>query len=408
MLTRADNDLLTLVDGGAPMGRYLREYWVPAIRSARATAGGAPVKVRLFGENFVAFRAADGSIGFLDERCPHRGASLALARNEDCALRCLFHGWRIDVSGFVTETPSEPGNIGDKVRVRSFPTKEAGGLVWVYLGADDVPPPFPDFPFNGLPDSHVRPVIAETRCNWFQAVEGTLDSSHVSILHQSWLGLAGGTIGQTAEDSAPGYEYDDTEYGVRFAAIRKSALAGHAVRITEFIAPWTALIPTGDEDQVAIIGTPIDDQNSRQFFIRWNNDHPLTEDTDAHYWYHPLTATPDDFTELVRGKENWGQDRERMAQGHFSGYDNLILEDVAIQESQGPIVDRSLEKLGSSDVAVIRVRRLLLAALRRFDADRVVFGRSASRYPRLAGSAFTIPGTADWREQAAANEAARD
>jgi phthalate 4,5-dioxygenase len=400
MLSREDNELLTRVDGEAPMGHFLREYWTPAVRSARLVANGAPVRVRLFGENFVAFRATDGRVGFLDERCPHRGASLALGRNEDCGLRCIFHGWKIDPDGRLVDVPSEPDSGADgftkKVNVRHFAAREAGGVVWVYLGAESEPPRFPDFPFDGLPDDHVRPLVAETKCNWMQAVEGTLDSSHVSILHQSWLPLSAGKIAQTAGDSAPRYEYDDTDYGIRFAAIRSNGTSHH-VRVTEFIAPWTAYIPTGDEDQVAIIGTPVDDENSRQWFIRWNVDHPLTEDTDTHAWYADLTVAPDDFTELVRGQENWGQSRQLMAEGHFSGIPNLILEDVAIQESQGPIVDRSLEKLGTSDIAVIRARRLLLGALRRFTDDREVFGRFSEHHPQVAGYAVTVEADEDWR-----------
>lgn len=401
MLSREDDELLTRVEESAPMGAYLREYWTPAVRSARLVADGAPVRVRLFGEDFVAFRATDGRVGFLDEMCPHRRVSLALARNEDCALRCIYHGWKIDVSGSVVEVPSEPAertDFAEKIRVRHFPTHEAGGIVWVYLGARDQAPPFPRFPFSEVPADHVRPLVAETRCNWLQAVEGTLDSSHVSILHKSWLGAGRGELGQAAYDSAPRYEFDHQDYGIRFAAIRHTDSATSHVRVTEFVMPWTAYIPTGDEDRIAIIGTPVDDVTSRQWFIRWNDDHPLTEDTDTHFWYDELTTAPDDFSALVRGKEMWGQDRKLMTEGHFTGITNLILEDVAIQESQGPIVDRSQEKLGSSDIAVIRTRRLLLDAVRAHGKTGEVFAQvpEAGR-PGTAGAAFSISASDDWR-----------
>ncbi|GAA4490545.1 Rieske 2Fe-2S domain-containing protein [Rhodococcus olei] len=405
MLSHEDNELLTRVGGGAPMGAYLREHWTPAVRSERLVADGAPVRVRLFGENFVAFRATDGRVGFVDEACPHRGASLALARNEDCALRCIYHGWKIDVSGTVVEVPSEPADrqadMADKIAIDRYPAREAGGVVWVYLGVHGDPPPFPRLPYDGLSADHVRVLAAETHCNWLQAVEGTLDSSHVSILHQSWLGSSSGSLGETAQDSAPRYESDETGYGIRFAAIRHSGDDHLHVRVTEFVMPWTAYIPTGDEDRIAIIGTPIDDEHSRQWFIRWNDDHPLTEDTDTHFWYHDLTVAPDDFTALVRGKDNWGQDRALMSDGHFSGFTNLVLEDVAIQESQGPIVDRSREKLGTSDIAVVKTRRLLLGSVRAHENSGAVFGRQDPLAgPDTAGVAMTIAATEDWRTTA--------
>jgi phenylpropionate dioxygenase-like ring-hydroxylating dioxygenase large terminal subunit len=384
------------------MGALLREYWTPAVRSARLTAGGAPVPVRLLGENFVAFRSPDGGVGFLGERCPHRGASLTLARNEDCALRCLYHGWKIDRSGTVVEVPSEPADRADafatKVRVRHAPTVESGGVVWVYLGTREDPPPFPAFQFNDLPADQVRPLAAETDANWFQGVEGTVDSSHISILHKSWLPQSSGQIQQAVTDTAPRYEYEARDYGIRFAAVRNAGDGMAHVRISEFVMPGVAFIPTGDEDSVAIIATPIDDRRSRQWFIRWNSAHPLTTDTDTHFWYHDLTSTPDDFAVQARGLPAWGQDRAAMAAGHFSGFHNLILEDVAIQESQEAIVDRSQEKLGSSDVGVIQTRRLFLDAVRAHAAGGLPAGQtSGGTLDATAGVSFTIPADADWR-----------
>lgn len=404
MLSAEDNDLLTRVEGRAPMGGMLREYWTPVVRSAAVEPGGAPVKVRVFGDDFITFRGEDGQLGFLAEACPHRGASLALGRVEGCAIRCIYHGWKIDSTGQVVDTPSEPqdraADFAARVHTQSAPTVEAGGVVWVYLGGRTEPPPFPAFPFVGLPDDQVRPLAAETSCNWLQAVEGTLDSSHVSILHQAWLGQSKGNLGKAAVDSSPRYEFDIQDYGVRFAAIRTLENGDSYVRVTEFVMPWLAFIPTGDEDCVAIIGTPIDDYNSRQWFIRWNPSHALTDDNDTHVWYEPLTAAPDDFTVLVRDKAMWGQDRQAMADGHFSGIENLVLEDVAIQESQGAIVDRSKERLGTSDLAVVRTRRMLLDTVRAHrDAGTVPVGSDLG--PALkssAGLAFTVGPDVDWRE----------
>lgn len=388
------------------MGPLLREYWNPALRSDRLEAGGAPIRVGLFGETYVAFRGDDGRIGFLDEACPHRRASLALARNEDCALTCIYHGWRIDASGKVLEVPSEPAEragFADKVTVGRYPTHEEAGIVWVYLGTDEEAPEFPHFPFVGYPSSHVRSIAAETTCNWFQAVEGTIDSAHVGVLHAAWLASSKGRISDVAASAAPRYDVDQQPYGARLAAIRKGADGHSSVRVTEFIMPGMALIPTGDEDRVAILVAPIDDHHSRQWFVRWNEHHPLTEDTDMHYWYNDLYDTPDDFSVLVRGQPNWGQDRTLMAGGHFSGFFNLIIEDVAIQESQGTIVDRSREHLGSSDIGVIRARRLFLESAKQYSIDGSVYGREhASALAHLRPLAFDVEPDSDWRSTAAA------
>ena len=409
MLSIEDNRLLTEVGPGTPMGSLLREYWTPAVRSARLVAGGAPVRVGLFGQSYVAFRGDDGRVGFLDEACPHRGASLVLARNEDCALRCLYHGWKIDVEGCVVEVPSEPADragFADKVKVNRYGLHEEAGIVWVYVGAQDVPPPFPAYPFAGLPADHVRPLAAETSCNWFQGIEGTIDSSHVGTLHRSWVTASKGGITSVLRSSSPRYDVEIQPYGARLAAIRNGEDGRANVRITEFLMPWTALIPTGDEDRVAIIATPIDDGNSRQWFIRWNEHHPLTEDTDMHEWYKDLTVAPDDFTVLVRDQELWGQDRRRMAEGHFSGFSNLIIEDVAIQESQGAIVDRTREHLGSSDIGVIKARRLYLDAVRAYQRDGNVYGREAeSTLGGLGPMTFDMPAGEDWRAAAEAHHA---
>src|SRR5487761_1732120 len=175
MLTREENELLCRVGPGTPMGNLMREYWMPILRGEALEVGGAPLRVRLLGENFVAFRTDDGRIGLFDEGCPHRCTSLALARNEDNALTCIFHGWKIDVSGKVVEVPSEPperrAEFAAKVRVKHYPVREAGGVIWVYVGRREQPPTFYNFEFNALPPEQTFPIRAVMRCNWFQGVE---------------------------------------------------------------------------------------------------------------------------------------------------------------------------------------------------------------------------------------------
>src|SRR6185437_11863224 len=190
MLSKEDNQLLSQVGAGTPMGDFMRKFWVPAMRSDGLEAGGDPQKIRLLGEDMVAFRGHDGRVGVLDERCPHRGVSLALARNADCALTCIFHGWKIDVEGKVVDVPAEPkatrAAFAASVPVRKYPAREAAGILFVWMG-EGAPAPFPRWTWTQLPESHLRFYAGKIRANWMNGMEGQLDSAHVGILHSDWV-----------------------------------------------------------------------------------------------------------------------------------------------------------------------------------------------------------------------------
>ena len=234
MLTKAENEVLTRVGPGTPMGEMLREFWTPALRAAALEADGAPKRVRLLGQNFVAFRATDGRVGFLDEACPHRCASLTLARNEENGLRCIFHGWKIDVSGKVVDCPSEPperrAEFAARVPVHHYPVREAGGLVWVYLGRRQTPPRFFDFEFHAPPaQSIVRRAVIHG--NWLQGFEGQLHSAHLGMPHKSSISPGAARRGDNAlvrfsqMNTSPRFEFLETPYGFREAALRESTTA---------------------------------------------------------------------------------------------------------------------------------------------------------------------------------------
>ena len=192
MTTQAENEQMTRIEGEAPMGRLMREnYWIPFALSAHLVHGDGPMPVRLFGENYVAFRAEDGRIGFLEELCPHRRASLALARIEGNGVRCIYHGWKMDVSGCVAEGPTQvvrSEQFAANVPVVHFPVHESGGIAWVWLGTAETPP-FPELPFAGE-DLYSYWCVSRVPCNWLQGVEGTIDSVHVGMLHQTWIAEA--------------------------------------------------------------------------------------------------------------------------------------------------------------------------------------------------------------------------
>lgn len=362
-MTHEDNELMCRVENGAPMGRFLREnFWFPAILSQKLIADGAPEPVRLLGENFVAFRATDGRVALFPEHCPHRRASLLLARNEDNALRCIFHGWKFGVDGQVKECPTQAEHhdaFCKKVPLKHFPTHETAGIVWVWLGAAP-PVPFPDFEFTRFSGKHSYATFQTLRFNWIQSLEGLVDSAHVPILHKDWLGAAAGAntgsdLSAVSKDLAPTFEFEDTPGGFRYAAVRKAGEGRRYIRLTEYVAPWYTFIPF-DQGHV-LLSVPIDDTTTALWVIEYNAKTAVTPS-----WFSPAEDPGNWPPYLKHGREQrWGQDRAEMKRGSFSGFrEHFIHEDFAVAESQGVIADRSQEFLASSDRAVVRLRRLLV------------------------------------------------
>ena len=371
MLSLEQNRLLTEVEGDAPMGRMMRaRYWIPCARSESLIADGAPQRVTLLGRHYVAFRASDGRIGFFDEACPHRGVSLVLARNEDCALRCIFHGWKFDVSGKVTEIPSEDdrgAKLAERIAVNHYPTFEGGGLLWVFLGEGD-PPPRPPLPFLELGPDNVWVSRSINPCNWLQGIEGTIDSIHVGTLHQSWIGThnSKGANVELALVAHPRYEVEDAPYGIRAAALRALPDGQQYIRVTEYVMPFVSLAPgQGRHAGTMFISVPIDNSSHLLFWGIWNEAAPRSRGEER------MAVGPRDHNNFaaIEPGPNWtfGQDRAAMAEGHFSGItQGLIEEDLVVLASMGPSVDRQVEQLSASDAGLVRARKRLLAELEAF------------------------------------------
>jgi phthalate 4,5-dioxygenase oxygenase subunit len=405
MLSREDNELLTRVCGDAPMGRMLRTHcWIPAGISPQLVADGAPVRVRLLGENYVAFRATDGRVGFFDEACPHRGVSLALGRNEDNGLRCIFHGWKYSVDGVCLEMPTQSINqqaVCKGVRVSHYPVREAAGVIWVYLGSGAAPP-FHEFEFTGLPSpTHVYASMQYGDFNWLQAVETTMDSSHLGILHSTSIREMG-DIAVTRNYTAPTFETDHTPYGFRYASIRTMSDGRAYVRVKTFVAPWFSFIaPTNNTVAGGTIQftVPCDDEHSLFFVLDYKREGNRMEDnpllngcTDLASWPPRPPGGPD---------SNWGQDREAMKRGHFSGFTaNLLTEDLAVVTSMLPIVDRTKEQLNSADTAIVNVRRSVLSAIREFMRGETpaCVRRSEIDEASIAPQCDVLPDASRWRD----------
>lgn len=373
MLTKAENEMLTRVGPGTPMGQLLRRYWIPALISTELERpDGDPVRVRLLGENFVAFRDSAGKIGFLNEPCCHRGASLALGRVEDGGIRCIYHGWKFAVDGTILETPNiSDSKVKDKIKAPAYPVREAGGLIWVYLGPKGQQPPVPNFHFMTVPDSHRSINRAIIDCNWVQVMEGGLDSSHVGILHadynpfkktasNSFDELLHSDDNFDTDDNAPSLEIENTDFGFHYAALRRPNGAGENIlfaRIHPFVMPWVTMVPPG----FVVFYIPLDDEHTAYYLCFFDAKNPVDQRKLREMGGFDIPGAWDGDHLNATAANRWLQDRASLGES-FTGLPGLNIEDFSVDISMGPIVDRTGEHLVPADVAVIRMRRMLLKA----------------------------------------------
>ena len=419
MLTPQENDLLCRVEGAAPMGQLMRRHWMPVCLIEEVSEpDGAPVKARVFGDELVVFRDTDGRVGVMDEHCPHRRASLALGRNEEGGLRCLYHGWKMDVDGNVLEMSSEPAASGmaDKVKHAAYPTKEWGSVVWAYLGPKDTMPQFQPPAWAPRADARVSIAKAVLPCNWAQILEGAIDSAHSSSLHSSDMVPARVDSAKATDkawlrpstDKAPRLQVDRTGFGFRYAALRRpiSNAASHDyVRSTVFVAPSTVLIPPNNLYNVANINVPIDDTHTAFYFIAWG--HPAqTPETETWRKFLRQTLGVDldaSYGALRTADNNFWQDRQAMAAGNFTGITGFPNQDVAMWVTMGPIADRTHERLGASDLAIVEFRRQMLDAVRAFEIGQEAIGTGNHAIkPEVCAFQAIIPKSTDWRAHSAA------
>jgi phthalate 4,5-dioxygenase len=411
MLSREDNALLTRIDRGTPMGDTLRRYWIPALLARELPEpDGAPVRVRLLGEDLVAFRDTQGRIGLLDEYCPHRRTSLFFGRNEECGLRCVYHGWKFDVDGRCLDMMNEPAELQfkDKIFITSYPTLELGGVVWTYMGPPARRPAPPDFAWTRRPATHlqVSKVIQET--SWLQGLEGGIDTSHAPILHR--LLTRNTTRPGFAPDNpfvrgkAPKLEVDVTDYGYRYAGVRPLDEATFHVRTYHFILPFHQIRPSRSESGVPLVAghmwVPIDDENTMVYNWEYSTtDAPLTAEDrlERRLGNGPADVDQTTFRSRRNRANNYLLDRQVQKTESFTGIDGINTQDRAIQESMGAIVDRSREHLGPADRAVIQARRLLLEAVRAVSEGGTPRGIDPT-YSTLAAAEAVLPRETDWRE----------
>jgi len=383
MLTQDQNTLLVQTGPDTPMGRLFRRYWIPALLAEELPEPDcAPVRVKLLGEQLIAFRDTQGRLGLLDEFCSHRTASLYFGRNEDCGLRCAYHGWKYDVEGNCVDMPSEPEDSKFKSRIKqkAYPCVERGGVIWTYMGPPELEPELPELEWAMLGDGHrfVSKRLQET--NYLQAMEGGIDSSHVSFAHRFNLDddpMHSGTEGNKylKADTRPKFEVAESDGGLVIGARRNANDDEYYWRITQWIMPWYTIIPPfGIHNPLGgHAWVPIDDETCWAWSINYHPTRELREDELAsmrngdgiHAKYIPGT-----YRTLANKDNDYLMDREAQKQKKtFSGIEGIAAQDFSLQESMGAICDRTKERLGTSDAGIILARRRLLAALEELEAE---------------------------------------
>ncbi len=377
MLTTEDNEKLTRVGPGTPMGALMRKYWIPALLSSELECDGAPVRVKMLGERLIAFRDSSDRVGLIEEFCAHRRTSLFLGRNENGGIRCIYHGWKYDVTGQCIDMPTEaPDNpYISEIRLTAYPTLELGGVVWAYLGVGAAPAP-PKFEWTQLAPERLQISRSWVECNWLQSLEGGIDSAHASWLHRviSDDTKRPGLRGQWIKSPASRDEVVLTSYGHCYAALRPLDDGRLWAKVYHYVAPFSTFfpfeLPDGEHHQPQINGNlylPMDDENTMIFcWIGRYGGEPLTEqekaDLEEFNGRGPKEIGPE-FRKRRNADVDWKIDRKVQKEETFSGIDGINNQDQAVQESMGRIVDRSKEHLSNIDAAVIATRRLLLQAL---------------------------------------------
>jgi phenylpropionate dioxygenase-like ring-hydroxylating dioxygenase large terminal subunit len=428
VLSKEDNTYVTQVGPGTPMGALIREYWIPSLMSEDLPSPDSnPLRVRLLGEDLIAFRTTDGEVGLIGDHCPHRGASLFFGRNEENGLRCVYHGWKFDTSGACVDMPNEPpeSNFKDKIHHLAYPCVERNGVVWSYLGPRREPPPLPELGWALVP-AQQRSIIRYRRdCNWLQALEGDVDSSHINFLHsrlekEENLTTLPTLFYRSDQDKEhlryfrgngqPVLSVADTDVGVTYGARRPGGEGRDHWRITQFLLPFYTSIPGSVTRGSAKVWVPLDDEHTLIWEPHWSftGENMLDDERDGKKGRVPETGYLPDTTDgmgrwrfAANQSNDYLIDREIQRTKNYTGLDaSNPLQDGAVQESMGTTYDRSSEHLGSADAMVIQVRRRLIDAARAFERTQAPPPGvdQPTRYRRRGVQLFLQPG-ANWLDE---------
>jgi phthalate 4,5-dioxygenase oxygenase subunit len=402
MLTREENDRLTRVGPGTPAGELMRRYWQPAALSEELPPDGAPIPVRLLGEDLVLFRDQAGRPGLLAIHCSHRGADLSYGRIEDGGLRCLYHGWLYDVGGRCLEQPGEPASSTFRERIRhaAYPCIERAGMILAYMGPG-APPLLPAYEFLTRGDEFTFATKYYENCNYLQGNEGNFDPQHVSFLHRLFTPSQGAFQSDLhSNDPTPRIEPVDTDFGMHLYAIRRAANDRQYLKVRSFFMPSAGVVGgRGDEDYNVNWHVPSDDEHHWRYGIAFQRAKPLPKDA-----MRQSDARIASGYNLARNKANrFLQDRDEMKTQTYTGMGtDFVVHDAWVTEGQGEIYDRTVEHLGYTDRGVIHLRNILLEAIRDVEEGRdprgVVRDEELNAWPDLIARDDVLPADADWKD----------
>jgi nitrite reductase/ring-hydroxylating ferredoxin subunit len=414
MLRAEESERLVRVGPGTPAGALFRRYWLPAaLGEELPERDGAPLRVRLLGEDLVAFRDSDGRVGLIDAFCRHRRAPLFFGRNEECGLRCVYHGWKFDVAGACVDMPSEPAGsaLKEGAAIKAYPTVERGGIVWAYLGPPEARPAEPDYEWTRAPPSHRAVSKTLQASNYLQGLEGGLDTAHVSYLHNNRIGDRANLF---TRDGAPRIEVNETAYGYNYVSHRKIDAERNFVRLYQYIMPLQQMRPnivaSNVNSNLAVsrydghIWVPIDDETT--WVYNWmvgaddgaRLDPGLVETLEAGYGRGHDDFVPGTYRLKAGFGNDYFIDRALQKKQSFTGIKGINTQDMAVQEGMGVIADRGREYLGTSDRAITVLRRLLLEGVRAVERGEPPRGTDPATYRGVRPHDEVLPADADWQE----------
>jgi phenylpropionate dioxygenase-like ring-hydroxylating dioxygenase large terminal subunit len=417
MLSQADNVFLTRAGKDTPMGELLRRFWMPALLSEELPErDGAQKKIKLLGEELLAFRDTNGRIGIVEPHCPHRGANLYFGRNEDCGLRCAYHGWKFDVDGNCVDLPTSPpeSDYKNSIKLLAYPTREWADIVWVYMGPREKMPELPQFEM-GLVPAGARYVSKKWQdCNWVQSVEGALDTSHFSFLHAvlakddaaARAAMAKAAIADQAKpddrirwihnDPRPKFTVHGHDAGLLIGAARRTDGSDLYWRISQFLMPNHAYTPTAFPGEIYYgqAWVPVDDTSCWIYTYCWTEGRPFSNSERAKFdaGFNVHAEVDDAYMPLRNLRNDYLIDRQEQKTTSFTGIVGVSEQDAAIQDSQGPIQNRTDEHLGPTDIGVVEFRKMLMGSARALQqGSEPKAAASAKRYAVRAGGWVATP-----------------
>jgi phthalate 4,5-dioxygenase oxygenase subunit len=415
MLSQAENERLTRVGPGTEMGALFRRYWIPACLTEEVPeADGPPVRVRLLGEDLVAFRSTDGTIGLVSAYCPHRRAPMFFARNEEKGLRCVYHGWKFDTGGHCADMPSEPPDsvFKTKVSIESYPTWEGGGIVWTYMGPTEHRPAPPGHELVRTSPEHRYVSKTLEACSYLQALEGGIDPTHASIMHNMRIGDM--SFLRDFDSLVAGIKLEKTDYGFTYAGVRTHPTF-YWVRGYHWIMPSFHMRGMVEglfrsarqrENEVPSIDghiwIPIDDERCWVYNFLYSSDPaqplPREQALEAENRLGRGEHLLPGYLPKRNSSNDYLIDRDVQKYQTMTGIAGINTQDFALQEGMGGVVDRSKEHLGTTDRAIIVLRQILFESLDALAAGGPLRAIDPVSYRNVRPVDRIVPKEQSWEE----------